>query len=65
MFEWNLYYNGGFLRDGQCDTDVEALDEVKEAIEEYIEAWKMADAWHEDDDEDLFKYDIIAIKEGE
>lgn len=68
MYYYKLYYDSTLLRDSSelddyFETEEEAEEEGKNAMESRIEQWKFDDAWNEKDDVRYF--DVVVIEEQE
>ena len=64
MYKYELWYDGGLLRDSGnlgyiYETEEEANEEVKVTMEEYIENWEIDGC--EDVHEDLFDIEILEV----
>ena len=64
MWKYRLYYDGGFLRDSAelgytYETEEDANEEVKIAMEEYANDWEIEGCI--DTDKDLFGVEISEV----
>lgn len=64
MYKYILHYDGGFLRDSAdlgytFETKLEASEEAKLAVEEYINDWEIEGC--EDVDRDLFEVMVSEV----
>ena len=64
MWKYKLWYDGGFLRDSEdlgytFETEEEAMEEAKTAMEEYINDWEIESC--QDIDRDLFEIRITEV----
>lgn len=62
MWKYRLSYDGGFLRDSEdlgytFETEEEANEEAKTAVDEYVNDWELECV--ADTDRDLFEIEIV------
>ena len=63
MYKYRLYYDGGYLRDSESigytfETEEEAIEEVQDAMDEYMNDWEIEDSEY---DAELFEYEILEV----